>query len=205
MKDPPQARPLAWKVITYPAKTVGWNYLSIPKLQRCNYNECNYLPMLGLKLMHVSKRNPWYNFFANVSTGCIHILQGLDLIQYKMSSCQYWKSHCGDKTVERSFYLHNGIPYTAKMASLHWTSHMIVWYMVAPMRLKQFWRIRVNVSHEAMSTGDITVTKQTEQTRMCTSWIYCALKEIFVSHMSCNLPSVYFRYYNAISPLTISH
>ena len=51
---------------------MGWNYLSIPKLQRCNrwslgmdklvhptfYNECNYLSMLGLKLNHVSKRVP---------------------------------------------------------------------------------------------------------------------------------------------------
>ena len=44
---------------------MGWNYLSIPKLQRCNrwslemdtlYNGCNYLSMLGLKLIHVSKR-----------------------------------------------------------------------------------------------------------------------------------------------------
>ena len=38
----------------------------------------------------------------------------------KMSSCQYWRSHCGDKTVVRSSYLHNGISYTGKMTSLHW-------------------------------------------------------------------------------------
>ena len=49
---------------------MGWNYLSIPKLQRCNrwslgmdkwfhptlYWACDYLSMLGLKLNHVSKR-----------------------------------------------------------------------------------------------------------------------------------------------------
>ena len=49
---------------------MGWNYLSIPKLQRCNrwslgmdklfhrtlYQACDYLSMLGLKLNHVSKR-----------------------------------------------------------------------------------------------------------------------------------------------------
>ena len=35
----------------------------------------------------------------------------------KMSFCQYRKSHCGDKTVVRSSYLHNGISYTGKMAS----------------------------------------------------------------------------------------
>ena len=38
----------------------------------------------------------------------------------KMSSYQYRKSHCGDKTVVRSSYLHKGISYTGKMASLCW-------------------------------------------------------------------------------------
>ena len=33
----------------------------------------------------------------------------------KMSSYQYRKSHCGDKAVVRSSYLHNGISYTGKM------------------------------------------------------------------------------------------
>ena len=35
-------------------------------------------------------------------------------------SYQYRKSHCGDKTVVRSSYLHNGISYTGKMTSLYW-------------------------------------------------------------------------------------
>ena len=38
----------------------------------------------------------------------------------KISSYQYRKSHCGDKTVVRSSYLHNGISYTGKMISLYW-------------------------------------------------------------------------------------
>ena len=38
----------------------------------------------------------------------------------KKSSYQYRKSHCGDKTVVRSSYLHNGISYTGKMSSLYW-------------------------------------------------------------------------------------
>ena len=37
-----------------------------------------------------------------------------------MPSYQYRKSHCGDKTVVRSSYLHNGISYTGKMSSLYW-------------------------------------------------------------------------------------
>ena len=38
----------------------------------------------------------------------------------KMSSYQYRKSHCGDKTILRPSYLHNGISYTGKMTSLYW-------------------------------------------------------------------------------------
>ena len=38
----------------------------------------------------------------------------------KMMSYQYKKSHCGDKTVVRSSYLHNGISHTGKMSSLCW-------------------------------------------------------------------------------------
>ena len=38
----------------------------------------------------------------------------------KMSSHQYRKSHCGDKTILRPSYLHNGISYSGKMTSLYW-------------------------------------------------------------------------------------
>ena len=38
----------------------------------------------------------------------------------KISSYQYRKSHCGDKTIVRSSHLHNGISYTGKMTSLSW-------------------------------------------------------------------------------------
>ena len=34
----------------------------------------------------------------------------------KMSYYLYRKSHCGDKTVVRSSYLHNGISYTGRMS-----------------------------------------------------------------------------------------
>ena len=61
------------------------------------------------------------------SEWCIHN-DGCHTIQWspgprfniKMSSYQYRKSHCGDKTVVRSSYLHNGISYTSKMSSLYW-------------------------------------------------------------------------------------
>ena len=43
----------------------------------------------------------------------------------KMSSYQYRKSHCGDKTILRPSYLHNGISYTGKTTSLYWIGALI--------------------------------------------------------------------------------
>ena len=37
-----------------------------------------------------------------------------------MLSYQYRKYHCGDKTILRPSYLHNGISYTGKITSLYW-------------------------------------------------------------------------------------
>ena len=44
----------------------------------------------------------------------------------KMTSYRYRKSHCGDKTVVRSSYLHNGISYTGKMKSLYWIRALVL-------------------------------------------------------------------------------
>ena len=38
----------------------------------------------------------------------------------KMPSYEYRKSHCGDKTILRPSYLHNGISCTGKTTSLYW-------------------------------------------------------------------------------------
>ena len=43
----------------------------------------------------------------------------------KMSYYQYRKSHCGDKTVVRLSYLHNGNLYTGKMIPLYWISPQV--------------------------------------------------------------------------------
>ena len=44
----------------------------------------------------------------------------------KMSSYQYGKSRCRDKTVVRSSYLHNGISYTGKMSFLYWIGALVL-------------------------------------------------------------------------------
>ena len=62
----------------------------------------------------------------------------------KMSSYQYRKSHCGDKTVVRSSYLHNGISYTGKMSSLYWIGAQIL------MLIKLFFVERYAVTLEVL-------------------------------------------------------
>ena len=49
----------------------------------------------------------------------------------KMSSYQYRKSHCGNKTVVRSSYIHNGISYTGKMSSLYWIGALTTFLTIA--------------------------------------------------------------------------
>ena len=43
-----------------------------------------------------------------------------------MTSYQYRKSHCGDKTILRPSYLHNGISYTGKTTSLYWIGAQVI-------------------------------------------------------------------------------
>ena len=63
---------------------------------------------------------------SNFSISWGHIKQtSRDRINIKMSSYQYRKSHCGDKTILRPSYLHNGISYTDKMISLYWISAQV--------------------------------------------------------------------------------
>ena len=52
-----------------------------------------------------------------------------------MSSYQYRKSHCGDKTILWPSYLHNGTSYyTGKMTSLYWIRAQIPISHSSPMR-----------------------------------------------------------------------
>ena len=53
-----------------------------------------------------------------------------------MSSYQYRKSHCGDKTILRPSYLHNGISYTGKMIFLYWIRAQV---LLTVLILSQFW------------------------------------------------------------------
>ena len=81
----------------------------------------------GRRLRHKYKQLHW----ASLNDALYTSTHGINLVfpeysavwfNIKMSSYQYRKSHCWDKTVVRSSYLHNGISYTGKMSSLYWIS-----------------------------------------------------------------------------------
>ena len=90
----------------------------------------------GTDMTIFSQMRPWKNgcYFAGHAAG--------PWFNIKMLSNHYRKSHCGDKTVVRSSYLHNGISYTGKMSSLYWIgaqmtySDEVLWSEIAVLRLK---------------------------------------------------------------------
>ena len=67
----------------------------------------------------------------------------------KISSYQYRESHCGDKTVVRSSYLHNGISYTGEISSLYW---------IRPQNILVSCWCTGSISHQGISRHDIDST-----------------------------------------------
>ena len=84
--------PVIWGAIAFIMTSLQW-YLQRPAGDMPHF-------VLAYHSLKIEQSGPWFNI--------------------KMTSYQYRKSHCGDKTVVRSSYLHNGISYTGKMSSLYW-------------------------------------------------------------------------------------
>ena len=57
---------------------------------------------------------------------CLAGLEPEPWFNIKMTSYQYRKSHCEDKTILRPSYLHNGISYTGKTTSLYWIRALVL-------------------------------------------------------------------------------
>ena len=69
---------------------------------------------------------PASRLFAQLFVQAINIKVPGPRFNIKMTSYQYRKSHCGDKTILRPSYLHNGISYTGKTTSLYWIRAQII-------------------------------------------------------------------------------
>ena len=71
----------------------------------------------------------WITYSLRLVVVCVY---GAPTYRHLVHCCdykttyQYRKSHCGDKTVVRSSYLHNGITYTGKAVSLYWIGSQLL-------------------------------------------------------------------------------
>ena len=78
---------------------------------------------LWQQMVSLGNRELHHRLNTNLCTNCANnnynSLPG-PWFNIKITSYQCRKSHCGDKTVIRSSYLHNGISHTGKMSSLYW-------------------------------------------------------------------------------------
>ena len=82
---------------------------------------CSDLTLWNIEgFMEMSSNRGQWNMFLHIEGSEIVNQIIWTPFNIKMSSYQYRKSHCGDKTVVRSSYLYNGISYTGKMSSLYW-------------------------------------------------------------------------------------
>ena len=96
-----------------------------------------------------------------------------------MSSYRYRISHCGDKTVVRSSYLHNGISYTDKMISLYRISPLAPSAtMVLNMHVR--WTLSL-IRQQGMGSNTHTISSLCNPRNHCTHSLfqdYCIVKLI---------------------------
>ena len=80
---------------------------------------CGDFPDVWLNSLSKKQSTVWW---LSNSVTCARYFSDLPgpWFNIKMSYFQYRKSHCGAKTILRPSYLHNGISYTGKTASLCW-------------------------------------------------------------------------------------
>ena len=108
--------------------SVQFCYWGVCKIAERFTNRC-YTRSCGVTSIRLLNKGPMAYWW-----GCplcfIHIETGV-WFNIKMSSYQYRKSHCGDKTVVGSSNLRNGISYTGKITSLYWISPSDSQYLIS--------------------------------------------------------------------------
>ena len=85
---------------------------------------CHFECLLSKNVWNLIAKGFWKHPYSKVDILICSQYSG-PWFNIKKSSYQYRKSHCGDKTILRPSYLHNGISYTGKMTSLYWISPLL--------------------------------------------------------------------------------
>ena len=101
----------------------------------------------------------------------------------KMSSYLYRKSHCGDKTVARSAYLHNGISYTGKMTSLNWIRDQLFQFNSSSAFVKFTGKRIIYVVSYVVDDDEVSVT---DTWAVCSKHVQANINEITIDilHLS---------------------
>ena len=86
-----------------------------------HYNSCSWCD-IKMPLQQIDSLSQWEMFATAINIACLIIMISGPWFNIKMSPYQYRKSHCGDKTILRPSYLHNGISHTGKKTYLYWIS-----------------------------------------------------------------------------------
>ena len=89
---------------------VVWIFWAQNQNQSCHVTTFIEVALLSYR----AKDNPWHTSLTQVFWQTY-----MALIQYKMTSYQYRKSHCDEQTILRPSYLQLGISFTGEMSSLY--------------------------------------------------------------------------------------
>ena len=144
-----------WNEITYPLQNLNgcpvevWKWIS------------NFIPHLIMDVITITY--PCLDWIYSILAKVAAEPQWIDSnwwqlcpgprFNIKIPSYQYRKSHCGDKTILRPSYLHNGISYTGKMTSLYWIrAQTTYWHRKVRWSVK-WWPVHILNPNSAITTS----------------------------------------------------
>ena len=100
----------------------------------------------------------------------------------KMSSYPYRKSHCGDNTVVRSSYLHNGISYIGKMTLLYWIRPLLLTWGCHLLKIFHFWK-----KTGLKLCSSLTIIKSQSQHSIT---LFCHFNHVNITGLLCKIQPV---------------
>ena len=131
-----------------------WGYIFISIV----IHYCSKFPLQHVRLEEWAPVRLIYDFYFYFNH--FHFVRPGPWFNIKIPSCQYRKSRCGDKTILRPSYLHNGISYTGKMTSLYWIgAHNLIGDLPLP-----------GSTQHIITFHDILFLKQLQRNHICPQW-----------------------------------
>ena len=127
--------------------------------------------------------------FLNINgiQGCVLLQRSGGWFNKKISSYQYRKSHCVDKTILRPSYLRNGISYTGKTTSLYWIRVLTLLRAFQPMAA-QLSKKAVLPLAKILATASCRSSKTGPRYRSLKPFIRKTRTDLHIQYQSCRCP-----------------